>query len=109
MKKKKHEKFKFIFDLKPFERHTSLILTFFSLLDQYVDQCFSNAFVSVGIYLIVEYRRETSILSRYIDEHQKDYVQRLSDAVAIPSVSAWPEHRPEVVRMVHWTKAVGNA
>lgn len=47
----------------------------------------------------------TKRLFQYIDEHQKDYVQRLSEAVSIPSVSAWPEHRPEVVRMVQWTKS----
>jgi len=47
----------------------------------------------------------TKSLFQYIDEHQKDYVQRLSEAVSIPSVSAWPEHRPEVVRMVQWTKS----
>jgi len=45
-------------------------------------------------------------LFKYIDEHQKDYIQRLSDAVSIPSVSAWPDHRPEVVRMVQWTKSL---
>lgn len=44
-------------------------------------------------------------LFQYIDEHQNEYVQRLSEAVSIPSVSAWPEHRPEVVRMVQWTKS----
>ncbi|CAF1618151.1 unnamed protein product [Adineta ricciae] len=44
-------------------------------------------------------------LFKYLDDHQKDYIQRLSDAVAIPSVSAWPDHRPEVFRMVQWTKS----
>ncbi|CAM4772014.1 unnamed protein product [Rotaria magnacalcarata] len=44
-------------------------------------------------------------IAKYLDDHQKDYIQRLSDAVSIPSVSAWPEHRPEVVRMVEWTKS----
>ena len=29
---------------------------------------------------------------------------RLRDAVAIKSVSAWPTHRPEVIRMINWTK-----
>lgn len=45
-------------------------------------------------------------LFKFIDEHQKDYIQRLSDAVSIPSVSAWPDHRNEVVRMVQWTKSL---
>lgn len=34
---------------------------------------------------------------------QKDaHIQLLSEAVSIKSVSAWPEARPEVVRMVEW-------
>jgi nonspecific dipeptidase len=45
-------------------------------------------------------------LFQYIDDHEKDYIERLSHAVSIPSVSAWPEHRPEVVRMVQWTKSL---
>uniref|UniRef100_A0ABM0H1L6 Cytosolic non-specific dipeptidase-like n=1 Tax=Saccoglossus kowalevskii TaxID=10224 RepID=A0ABM0H1L6_SACKO len=36
----------------------------------------------------------------YIDEHQDLYVERLKDAVAIQSVSAWPEKRPEIKKMV---------
>ncbi|CAF3650884.1 unnamed protein product [Rotaria sp. Silwood1] len=43
---------------------------------------------------------------RHFDDHKKDYIQRLSDAVSIPSVSAWPDNRPEVVRMVQWTKSL---
>lgn len=39
-------------------------------------------------------------LFNYIDEHKDYYIQRLSDAVAIQSVSAWPEKRGEVVRML---------
>jgi nonspecific dipeptidase len=45
-------------------------------------------------------------LFKYIDDHQKEYIQRLSDAVSIPSVSAWPDHRHEVIRMVQWTKSL---
>jgi len=37
----------------------------------------------------------------YIDSHQDLYVKRLAEAVAIRSVSCWPETRPEVVKMVH--------
>ena len=40
------------------------------------------------------------VLFRYIDEHQDLYVQRLREAVAIQSVSAWPEKRGEIVKMV---------
>ncbi|XP_061438055.1 cytosolic non-specific dipeptidase-like [Lethenteron reissneri] len=39
-------------------------------------------------------------LFKYIDENQELYVKRLSEWVAVPSVSAWSESRPEVVRMV---------
>ncbi|CAF3775310.1 unnamed protein product [Rotaria sp. Silwood1] len=45
-------------------------------------------------------------LFKHFDDHKKDYIQRLSDAVSIPSVSAWPDNRPEVVRMVQWTKSL---
>ncbi|PIK55056.1 putative cytosolic non-specific dipeptidase [Apostichopus japonicus] len=39
-------------------------------------------------------------LFKYVDDHSESYIQRLSDAVAIQSVSSWPEKRSEVVRMV---------
>uniref|UniRef100_A0A1I8G9D2 M20_dimer domain-containing protein n=1 Tax=Macrostomum lignano TaxID=282301 RepID=A0A1I8G9D2_9PLAT len=38
------------------------------------------------------------IFSR-IDANQSRYIDRLRDAVAVRSVSAWPDHRGEVVRM----------
>lgn len=41
---------------------------------------------------------------QYIDEHSKEYIKNLSDAVAIKSVSAWPECRPDITKMVHWVK-----
>ena len=34
-------------------------------------------------------------------------MKRLADTVAIKSVSAWPETRGEIKKMVDWTKAVG--
>lgn len=43
---------------------------------------------------------------RYVDEHANDFIGRLKEAVAIKSVSAWPDARPEVVKMVEWTKKV---
>jgi len=44
---------------------------------------------------------------KYIDEHQDVYVTRLSEAVAIKSVSAWPETRPDITTMVkHVAKEV---
>ncbi|XP_038054878.1 cytosolic non-specific dipeptidase-like [Patiria miniata] len=39
-------------------------------------------------------------LFSFIDENQDEYVKRLADAVAIQSVSAWPEKRSEVKRML---------
>lgn len=41
---------------------------------------------------------------KHIDSHQEDYVAALRDAVAIKSVSAWPESRPEITKMVNWTR-----
>lgn len=43
-------------------------------------------------------------LFQYIDQNQEKYVERLSEAVAIKSVSAWPETRQEIRRMINWTK-----
>ncbi|KAK7098494.1 cytosolic non-specific dipeptidase-like [Littorina saxatilis] len=43
-------------------------------------------------------------LFEYIDKNQEKYVKLLEEAVAIKSVSAWPETRPEIRRMVNWTK-----
>ncbi|CAM9219802.1 unnamed protein product, partial [Lampetra fluviatilis] len=39
-------------------------------------------------------------LFKHIDANQELYVKRLSEWVAVPSVSAWSESRPDVVRMV---------
>ena len=30
----------------------------------------------------------------YIDSNKEKFIQRLRDAVEIPSVSGWPTHRP---------------
>jgi hypothetical protein len=38
----------------------------------------------------------------YVDAHADTYVARLAEAVAIPSISAEPEHRGDVVRMCQW-------
>ncbi|KAJ2995038.1 hypothetical protein HDV02_001115 [Globomyces sp. JEL0801] len=40
--------------------------------------------------------------SEFVDKHQDDYVKKLAEVVAIPSVSGTVEHRPEVVRMGQW-------
>ncbi|GFR76092.1 cytosolic non-specific dipeptidase [Elysia marginata] len=41
-------------------------------------------------------------LFEQIDKNEAHYVQRLADAVAIQSVSAWPQKRPEIKRMIEW-------
>ncbi|GJQ87118.1 hypothetical protein Trydic_g23967 [Trypoxylus dichotomus] len=38
-----------------------------------------------------------------IDQNKSKYINNLKEAVAIPSVSAWPDKRPEIKRMVEWT------
>jgi hypothetical protein len=48
----------------------------------------------------------SSIISRYIDDHAGKYIDRLAETVAIASVSADPDRRPDVVRMMEWAKAV---
>lgn len=45
-----------------------------------------------------------SQLFSYIDGHKSDYINNLRDAVAIKSVSAWPDHRDEIVKMVKWVE-----
>jgi len=45
----------------------------------------------------------------YVDAHQAEYVRRLAEFVAIPSVSADPARRPDVVRAVHHAKAAIEA
>ncbi|KAF5308310.1 hypothetical protein FQR65_LT06304 [Abscondita terminalis] len=42
-------------------------------------------------------------LFKYIEAHSSQYINTLKEAVAIPSVSGWPDHRPETTEMVHWT------
>lgn len=41
-----------------------------------------------------------SKLFSYIDDHSQEYVDRLAEAVAIQSVSSWPDKRGEVIKMV---------
>lgn len=38
----------------------------------------------------------------HIEAHKSSYVEMLREAVAIPSVSAWPDHRQHVVAMGTW-------
>ncbi|KAH3876943.1 hypothetical protein DPMN_000796 [Dreissena polymorpha] len=43
-------------------------------------------------------------LFKHIDGNVEKYIKRLAETVAIKSVSAWPETRPEIKRMMEWTK-----
>lgn len=40
----------------------------------------------------------------YVDENEKKFVETLSQVVSIKSVSADPDLRPEVVRMMKWAE-----
>lgn len=42
---------------------------------------------------------------KFVDENKKRYIDVLGEAVAIKSVSAWPDVRGEVKRMVVWAKS----
>jgi len=42
----------------------------------------------------------------YIDANQELFIQRLSEAVAIQSVSGWPEARGNVTQMVQYVAKV---
>lgn len=42
---------------------------------------------------------------KYIDDNQDLYIKRLSDVVAIESVSALAEKRNDVIKMVKYTEA----
>lgn len=40
----------------------------------------------------------------YIDDNKATYIDTLREAVAIKSVSAWPDARPECQRMMDWAQ-----
>ncbi|XP_031773439.1 cytosolic non-specific dipeptidase [Apis florea] len=43
-------------------------------------------------------------LFNYIDDHKTEYINNLREVVAIKSVSAWPNHRNEVIKMMKWAE-----
>nr|XP_018917689.1 PREDICTED: cytosolic non-specific dipeptidase [Bemisia tabaci] len=47
-----------------------------------------------------------STLFKYIDDNKAAYIKRLSEAVAIPSVSAEPEHRDDITTMVKYVETL---
>ncbi|KAL1516690.1 hypothetical protein ABEB36_000570 [Hypothenemus hampei] len=44
-------------------------------------------------------------LFRKIDENKQAYIENLRESVAIKSVSAWPQNRPDIKRMLEWASA----
>jgi len=40
----------------------------------------------------------------HIEKHRNEYIERLREVVSIKSVSAWPESRPDCVKMMEWMK-----
>ncbi|KAL5291197.1 CNDP2 family protein [Megaselia abdita] len=51
-------------------------------------------------------------LFSHIEQNKASYIENLKTACAIKSVSAWPDHREEIQKMVNWTadklKALGT-
>lgn len=43
-----------------------------------------------------------SKLFKKIDENKQQYIQNLKDAVGIKSVSAWPQNRSDITKMMEW-------
>jgi len=43
---------------------------------------------------------------KHVDDNQEKYIKRLAEMVAMPSVSAWPEKRQEIVKVCNWTAEV---
>ncbi|XP_012256892.1 cytosolic non-specific dipeptidase [Athalia rosae] len=43
-------------------------------------------------------------LFSYIDAHKSEYIENLREVVAIKSVSAWPDKRGEIVKMMQWAE-----
>jgi nonspecific dipeptidase len=46
---------------------------------------------------------ELQKINEYIDSHKDLYIERLREVVAIKSVSQWPDHRQECIRMAEHT------
>lgn len=40
---------------------------------------------------------------KHVDDNQEKYIARLKELVEIPSVSAWPENRQDIVKCCEWT------
>lgn len=53
-----------------------------------------------------QYILQVVFFSRYIDQHKQDFINNLKEAVAIKSVSAWPDTRNEIIKMMKWVAKV---
>lgn len=49
-------------------------------------------------------RLQLSFFFSHIDANKARYIDVLAEAVAIKSVSAWPDARPDCQRMMDWTQ-----
>lgn len=61
---------------------------------------------TANVQYVYMFNQSDFFIHRQIDAKQEKYIKRLADTVAIKSVSAWPETRPEIVKMVKWTQNV---
>lgn len=61
---------------------------------------------TANVQYVYMFNQSDFFIHRQIDAQQEKYIKRLADTVAIKSVSAWPETRPEIVKMVKWTQNV---
>lgn len=55
----------------------------------------------------MELSHEIQQVFGFVDTHQDEFVTRLSEAVAIPSVSQQKEYRDDTIRVVEHFKLVG--
>ena len=46
--------------------------------------------------------KEMKEVFKYVDDNKDKWIDNLAEAIAIKSVSAWADTRPEVDRMVYW-------
>ena len=59
---------------------------------------------SCTVYKMTKILKFTYFIFSHIDANKEKYIETLREAVAIQSVSAWPEKRGEIVKMAHWVK-----
>jgi len=53
-------------------------------------------------HIVPKFKKKIS--KSYVDEHEKTFVKTLSEAVSIKSVSADPDLRNEVIKMMKWAE-----